>query len=85
MTESDGVGISPIVGSTRRNRFAAVPASPTAGRPRLAADLNALVLYALLLGMLSIFIIGGLTARPGSHEPTDSAWTPAMQTSRRGS
>ena len=32
----------------------------TGGNSHLLADLNALVLYALLLGMFSILLIGGL-------------------------
>jgi hypothetical protein len=37
-------------------------------RPRLVADTNALAVYGLLLGMLSLLLIGGLTTRPASGE-----------------
>ena len=59
---------------------------PTGSKPRLAEDLNALVLYALLLGVFSIHIIGALTAPLASNGRTDadSASTPATYTSGRG-
>ena len=57
---------------------------PTGGRPQLLKDRNALLLYALLLGVFSIFIIGALFAPPADAGRAGSASTPASYASGRG-